>query len=606
MARKNLSRRDALKGIGTVMASALVVACAPQTVEVVKEVVKEVEVKVEVEKIVEVTAVPVKGVTNAIGMEFPADALPIEEQYMPIAVGTTGGGFGHIMESLYNRAFEHAGGQETLTTLDIDGNVIGIGAESWTQSEDGLSWDFMLRKELVWNDGSPVVAGDWEYTLKYSLGKGYDFGWFYSDIVGVQDALAGTGGTDDIGIVAVDDYTLRITTKAITPYVPALGVWFQVAKKDIWKTAGENWALDPKKYIASGPFNLAEFNRGIKNLWVLNETYKGVRRPYFTEIREETLPTAGGLPAYISGDIRSYGINGDTPQAEIALINSNPVLRAESHPTPSTFTDYLGFNTMAGVQPPFDNPDVRLALCKAIDKEVLIGEIYRGFSNTGWGVLPKGFPGYSGDKLKELDPNKYDPEAAKQLLSKAGFTDGKGFPKVEVWMRSPGPTNLNVMQAIQARWKENLGIEVELKPADFQAFAEVYQGKGEKAGIYYVSYSMDYFDPATFLNVFVTKGGRHPHVDPAWDEKYAKANANIDPVKRLEAIAACEADLVNSTAYFFMAQPFSISLVPCTLAGPAAQPNKDGYVFATGGGPGCPHAYEGLYWADPSCRASFG
>lgn len=61
MSRKNLTRRDALKGIGAGMASAFVAACAPQTVEVIKEVVKEVEVekKVEVEKIVEVTAVPV-------------------------------------------------------------------------------------------------------------------------------------------------------------------------------------------------------------------------------------------------------------------------------------------------------------------------------------------------------------------------------------------------------------------------------------------------------------------------------------------------------------------------------------------------------------------
>ncbi len=605
MKKSILSRRQLLKVAGLGTAGAALSACAPQTVEVIKEVVKEVEKTVEVEKIVEVTAVPVKGMTNALGMEFPSDALPIEEQFVEVNVGVTGGGFGHIMESLYNRAFEHAGGQETLTTLDIDGNVIGVGAESWKQSDDGLSWDFMLRKDLVWSDGSPIVAGDWEYTLKYSIDKGYDFGWFYSDIVGVQDALGKKARAEFIGIKAVDDYTLRITTKAVTPYVPGLGVWFSPAKKGIWESAGENWALDPERYVASGPFNLKEFNRGIKNLWVLNEKYKGVRRPFFTEIREQTLP-GGGLAAYIAGDIKGYGIGTDTPPAEIAVINANPVLRAESHPTPSTFTDYLGFNTMAGKQPPFDNPDVRLALCKAIDKEVLIGEIYRGFSNTGWGVLPKGFPGYSGDKLKELDPNKYDPEAAKQLLSKAGFPDGKGFPAVEVWMRQPGQLSLNLLQAVQARWKENLGIQVELKPADFQAFAEVYQGKGEKAGIYYVSYSMDYFDPATFLNVFVTNGGRHPHVDPVWDEKYANANKLLDPAKRLEAIADVEKDLVNSTAYFFMAQPFGVSLVPCNLKGPNARPNKDGYVFANGGGPGCPHAWEGLYWADPACRASAG
>jgi ABC-type transport system substrate-binding protein len=381
-------------------------------------------------------------------------------------------------------------------------------------------------------------------------------------------------------------------------------VWFYPAKKDLWETAGENWALDPARYVACGPFTLKEFNRGVKNLWGLNEKYSGVREVWLTEIREQSMPS--GLPAYIAGDIPSYGISQDTPPAEVALINANPVLRAESHPQPSTFTDYLGFNTMPGAYPPIDNPDVRLALCKAIDKETLVGEIYRGFANPAWGILPKGFPGFSGDALKDLDPNKYDPEAAKQLLSKAGFPDGKGFPKFDVWMRQPGQIQLNLLQAIQARWKENLGIEVELKPADFQAFAEVYQGKGEKAAIYYVSYAMDYLDPATFLNVFVTKGGRHPHVDPAWDEKYTSANKLLDSKARLDAITEVEKDLVNSTAYFFTVQPFSISLFPCNLKGWGTQPNKDGYVFANGGYPGCIHAWEGLYWADPACRASAG
>ena len=50
------------------------------------------------------------------------------------------------MESLYNRAFEHNGGYETLTTLDIDLKVQGVGAESWAPSTDGSYWDFNLRK----------------------------------------------------------------------------------------------------------------------------------------------------------------------------------------------------------------------------------------------------------------------------------------------------------------------------------------------------------------------------------------------------------------------------------------------------------------------------
>lgn len=597
---KKLSRRNMLKLAGLTSAGAALAACAPQTVVVTQEV----EKVVEKEKVVEVTAAAPTGPTNALGVTLPADALPLEQQYIKAPIGGTGGGFGHIMESLYNRAFEHAGGAETLTSLDINLETVPIACESWSVSEDGLSWDFALRRDLVFSDGTPITAHDWVYTLRWSLARGYDFGWFYTDIKNATEVMNGSVPPEELGIEAVDDYTLRITTKAYTPYLPGLGTWFEVARKDIWETAGENWALDPARYVSSGPFKLTEFNRGVSHKWTLNETYKGIRRPYMTEIREQPLPV--GIAAYIAGDIQTYSIDGNTPPAEVALINANPVLRAESHPQPSNYTDYLGFNTMPGAFPPLDNPDVRLALCKAIDKETLVGEIWRGFSNPAWGILPKGFPGYTGDKLKGLDPNVYDPEAARQLLSKAGFADGKGFPRFEMWIRQPTPIQLTMCQAIQARWKENLGIEIDLKPADFQAFAEVYQGRGEKAPIYHVAYSLDYYDPATFLNVFVTNGGRHPHKDPAWDAAYAAANATRDPAARFAAIADVEAQLVNSTAYYFLHSPFSIVLWPCNAKGETLQPNKDGYSFWGGGGVGCPHAYEGIYWSDPACRVGVG
>lgn len=592
-----LSRRKLLKLAGMGAAGAALASCAPQTVTVV--------VTQEVEKQVEVTSTPAKGLTNALGVELPADALPLDKQFILLPIGTVGGGFGHIMESLYNRAFEHAGGAETLTSLDIELNTVPTACESWTQSDDGLSWDFKLRKDLVFSDGSPITAKDWEYTLKHSLGNGYDFGFFYLDIKNAADVLSKKKQPDELGIEVVDDFTLRITTNLPTPYAPSLGTWFEVAKNGIWESAGENWALDPKRYVSSGPFILSEFERGVRHKWTLNDTYKGIRRPYVTEIREQTLPT--GIAAYIAGDLQTYAIDGSTPPAERALVNANPVLRSESHPQPASYTDYLGFNTLKGKFPPLDNPDVRMALCKAIDKENLIAQVWQGMSNPAWGILPKGFPGYSGDKLKDLEPNKYDPEAAKQLLSKAGYPDGKDFPKFELWIRQPSTIQTALCQAIQARWKENLGIEVELKPADFQAFAEVYKGKGEKAPIYHVSYSMDYMDPATFLNVFVNNGGRHPHDDAAWDEAYQKANyGKKTQEERFQQLAEVEASLVNNTAYFFLHSPFGINLWPCNAAGPTLKANKNGYAFWGGGGVGCPHAYEGIYWTEPACREGVG
>ncbi len=533
---------------------------------------------------------------NALGKVYPADALPLEQQIWREGVGQTGGGFGHIMESLYNRAFEHCGGAETLTSLDLDFNVVGVGAESWQASEDGTYWDFLLRKELQFSDGSPVTAHDWIYTMQYSLSHNYDFGWYYFDIKNAQKVLSGEVAPEELGMEAIDDFTLRVHTESPVAYLPAVFGWFQVAKKGIWEDAGENWALDPARYVSSGPYKLTEFNRDISHKWELNTNYKGPRVPYFTEIREESLPT--GLAAYIAGDIASYSVGATTPPAERQMIEANPVLSGEMHKGIATSTDYIGFNT-TGKFPGLDNPDVRLALCKAIDKDTLIQEIFQGFSYTGWGLIPTGFPNNQDETLKALDPNVYDPEAARTLLANAGYASGADFPVYEMWIRQPTDIALALCEAIQARWMENLGIKVELRPSDFQSFTSNLK---ENAPIYFVGYAMDYLDPATFMNVWRSTG-RHPHSDPSWDEFYTAANSILDnPAQRFEQLREAEKRLIESTAWYFLQHPYGISLSPCNLKGEWAVTNKDGFVFK-GGPVGVPNAREGVYWADASCRA---
>ncbi len=431
--------------------------------------------------------------------------------------------------------------------------------------------------------------------MRYSLSNGYDFGWYYFDIKNAQKVLSGELPPEELGMEAVDDYTLRVYTEAPVPYLPALFGWFEVAKNGIWEDAGENWALDPERYVSSGPYTLTRFDRDVAHRWEINESYKGVRRPYFTEIREENLPT--GLPAYIAGDIKRFSIGANTTSAEIALVENNPVLSSEMHPLIATGTDYIGFNT-TGTFEGLDDPKVRLALCKAIDKDNLVSEIYRGFSYTGWGLIPTGFVNNQDEALRVLDPNLYDPEAARQLLAEAGYPDGEGFPVYELWIRAPNDQQLALCEAMQARWKENLNITIELRPSDFQSFTSNLK---DGAPLYYVNYNMDYFDPATFMNVWRSTG-RHPHNDPAWDEFYNSANAIMDdPERRFELLRQAEQMLVEGTAWFFLHHPYTTDLWPCNLSGEGTTPNSNGFTFLFGN-TGTVNAREGVYWTDGSCR----
>jgi len=607
VSKKVLSRREFLRNAGIAAAGAILSSCATPEPQVIKETVEvekivektvEVEKVVEktVEKIVEVTPTMIPGEVNALGEMLPGDALPLDEQYILKEVGTVGGGYGHLMESLYNRAFGHAAGHEPLTSLDINFEVYGVGCEGWEPADDGTYWDFFLRKDLQFSNGQPITAKDWVYTLRWSLSNGYDFAWFYFDIKNAQPVTAGELPPEELGIEAVDDYTLRIYTEAPVPYLPMLGVWFTVMPENAQEELSENWALDPDNYVGSGPFTLSKFDRSLGYLWELDPNYKGIRRPLVGKIREENVP--GGLAAYMAGDIQRYDVGAVSPPAEVGLVNGNPILRAESHAQPPTFTDYLGFNTL-GEYEPLTDKNVRLALCKAIDKANIVSEIYQGFAHAAWGILPKGFPNYNAE-LAQLDPNVYDPEKAKELLAAAGYPDGAGFPTYELYIRQPTNQQLAVCEAIQAQWKENLGITIELRPSDFQSFTSAAFGE-KTAPMYYVGYAQDYVDPATFLNVFRSTG-RHPHVDESWDAVYNPANSSFDPTERFAGMKEAEVLLVESAAYYFVAQGFNVALWPCNAKGPTLEPNKDGYQMFGGGGIGVPHAYEGIYWADSDCR----
>ena len=86
-----------------------------------------------------------------------------------------------------------------------------------------------------------------------------------------------------------------------------------------------------------------------------------------------------------------------------------------------------------------------------------------------------------------LDPNVYDPEAAQKLLAEAGFPGGEGFPNFELYIRQPNAKQVAICEAVQARWKENLGIDIELRPSDFQSFTSA-SFTEKTAPMYYVEY----------------------------------------------------------------------------------------------------------------------
>jgi peptide/nickel transport system substrate-binding protein/oligopeptide transport system substrate-binding protein len=98
----------------------------------------------------------------------------------------------------------------SLTSFDKEVNLNGLAAESWSQSDDGLTWTFNLRDNLLWSDGETLKASDYIFALKRAATTGYDFGWYWSFAGGLKNWGPVTDGSmdvDQLGIKAVDDRT---------------------------------------------------------------------------------------------------------------------------------------------------------------------------------------------------------------------------------------------------------------------------------------------------------------------------------------------------------------------------------------------------------------
>ena len=129
--------------------------------------------------------------------------------------------------------------------------------------------------------------------------------------------------------------------------------------------------------------------------------------------------------------------------------------------------------------------------------------------------------------------------AAKALLAKAGYPDGKGFPKV-TFLYNTGLGHQNIAAAVQDMWKTNLGIDIELKNQEWAVFLKTRNDKQ------YIlardGWLADYGDPMTFLDLFTTSSGNNDpgYSNPVFDAKILDAKKELDPAKRMTSLHEAE------------------------------------------------------------------
>jgi oligopeptide transport system substrate-binding protein len=444
---------------------------------------------------------------------------------------TVGGGIGI---QLANHLFEG------LTRWDWENQqVVPAAAASWDISDDNLVYTFHLNEGMLWSDGSPVVAGDFEYAFKRNLDPtlAAPLASFYYPLAGAEDFFLGNS-TDPstIAITAIDDLTLEMTLNAVTPYwLVLLSLWtaMPINKKSI-DAGGAAWT-EPATIISNGRYTMESWEHDQSMTLVRNENFHGAK-PKITRI-EYTIfedPPNQGLTAFQTEEV-------DLAQVTVAnadFVASDPDLSALQYKQPVSGTWELRLD-MSNAESVISDVNVRKALYLGVDRDVLTSVVLKGFSAPTYVLLPPDIPSYS--ESARLQGTIDD---AKQFLADAGYPNGEGFPGFQLGYVAAQENAQIVCEALLQMWSDNLGIttaKVFPVPTDWRT-----RIRTESYDMYFGQWVSDFPDPYEWHNVvFDGDAWQSKWHDQTYLDMISAANVEIDPDKRNAMFSEAETYLIQ-------------------------------------------------------------
>ncbi|MFY9269354.1 MAG: peptide ABC transporter substrate-binding protein [Candidatus Manganitrophaceae bacterium] len=408
---------------------------------------------------------------------------------------------------------------EGLAEYDADLRPKPAIAKRWEVSPDGLFYLFYLRDDVFWTDGKRVTAHDFEYAWKRLLDPktASEYAYFLYDLRNGAEYNAGEiKDPDQVGVNAVDDETLRVDLKKPAVYFPSITTFTATfpLRRDMIERYGDRWT-DPDRIVTCGPFRLKEWRHEYRLILEANDRYYGGRpaldRVIFYVVEEETT----ALTLY------------ETDRLDRVALPPMAIPHYQSHPdyfhAPFLRGYYYGFNVE---KPPFNDPRVRQAFSMAVDRNE-IPHILKGGEIPATSWIPEGMFGHN-PKIGL----PFNPERARSLLNDAGYRDGAGLPPITLAFNSD-PTNRLIGENIQAQWKRNLGVTVQLDNMEWKVYLK--RLREDAPQIFRLGWGADYPDPDNFMNLFTGGSGNNltRWKNRTYDRLISKAASEPDEARRI-------------------------------------------------------------------------
>lgn len=421
-------------------------------------------------------------------------------------------------------------------------------AAEFEVSDDGLTYTFTLREGLKWSDGEPVTAEHYRQSFLRQLDPAtaaYTVGEFFP----IKNGQAYNSGEitdpDEVGIYALDDRTLVIELEEPAPYfLYYVGDSnYCPVRVDLIEKYGDQW-MEAGNHVGNGPYMLTEWKHDQRMVYEKNPYYNGPWKDTRFVDRIEFVLMADAwnqaVPAFEAGEV-DVAI---APASELPRLMDDPAYSDMINQVPIAGAVVLIMDTK---NPPTDDVLVRQALSLAIDRKTLAEGVLRGAFQPAVSLSPPTLASHNPD---EAFAYQYDPELAAELLADAGYPGGQGFPAFEVYFWSVDRATL-IMQALQAMWKQNLGIDVDLKPLEPSAMRDWRISRNEQS--YNMQYGLNWAgipDASEFHNAMFEPTNslkRSRFDDPEYVELIRAALVEVDPDVRADMYKQAEA-IINTAA----------------------------------------------------------
>ncbi|GAA4525154.1 hypothetical protein GCM10023160_17740 [Brachybacterium paraconglomeratum] len=416
-----------------------------------------------------------------------------------------------------------AGLMEGLLMQSEDGtDVVPALAESWDESEDGLTYTFHLRA-ANWSNGEPVTSEDALFSFQRLLspsgaGSGYTTGASsFLPSIGIKGASAfQSGATDDwadVGISAPDESTVEVTLASPNPdfLINMTHYSMSVLNKAAVEADSTGWT-SVDAWVGNGPYILSNWDPTTLVELEKNPEYWDADNVSIDRI---ALQLGGDMPtnilAFNAGELDITGVGAEA-------LAGDPSLVEKMIEVPGYACHYL--QTMWGGHEAIRDQRVRRALSMAIDRDALI-ENLPGLEAAG-SLMPSSVPGWSEEIVVP-----FDPDGAKKLLDEAGY--GDGVPGLRIQMGFEGP----MFTILAEQLKETLGMEVTLDILEAGVHADTRWLPHEDTSVmsfYYGSFAGISTMPNWILNIFGIDHVRQFSLPlEAWDEiKATRADESLD------------------------------------------------------------------------------